>query len=175
MVTGVTREIRLESTPRAARDARQFVVRVFAEMGYPKGLVEDAELMVSELVTNCLAHAPGGSIVVDIWRIGPCLFLEVWDRSTQPPVCLTSDELTANGRGLHIVKELSLGFGYSIFPGGKVVWALLGVMQDAYLTWRPQMGRNGHCGSRIQLGVIHDVPRTEGMWSDDDSIAGRYP
>jgi anti-sigma regulatory factor (Ser/Thr protein kinase) len=173
MITGATREIRLDCTPRAARDARQFVVRVFAEMGYPKGLVEDAELMVSELVTNSLAHAPGWQIVVDIWQAGPCLFLEVWDRSPRPPVRLTPDELTVNGRGLHIVKELSLGFGCATFSDGKVVWALLGVMEDAYLTWRPRLGRDRNRGSRIQLGLIHDVPRTEGMWSDDDSTAGR--
>jgi anti-sigma regulatory factor (Ser/Thr protein kinase) len=173
MITGVTREIRLDSTPRAARDARQFVVRVFAEMGYPKGLVEDAELMVSELVTNSLAHAPGWPIVVDIWQTGPCLFLEVWDRSPRPPVCLTPDGLTLNGRGLHIVRELSLRFGYATFSHGKVVWALLGVMEDVYLTWRPKAGREKNCGSRVQLGLIHDMPRTEGMRSDDDSTADR--
>jgi anti-sigma regulatory factor (Ser/Thr protein kinase) len=140
MISGVTREIRLDPTPRAARDARQFVVRVFAEMGYPKQLVEDAELIVSELVTNCLAHASGGPVVVDVWRAGPCLFLEVWDRSPRPPVCLTPDEFTVNGRGLQIVRELSLRFGHATFRNGKVVWVLLGVMEDAYLTWRHPNG-----------------------------------
>lgn len=150
MVGGATREIRLSSTPRAARDARRFVTRVFAEMGYPKELLEDAELIASELVSNSLIYAPGLPIDVEIWHVGPCLFLEVWDRSRRPPVCLTPDELSVNGRGLRIVKELSLRFGYATFPEGKVVWVLLGVMEEAYLTWRPKR-RGENRASWIQL------------------------
>jgi anti-sigma regulatory factor (Ser/Thr protein kinase) len=135
MIEGSAREIILQPTPHAPRAARKFVARMLDEMGCPN-LIEDAELMASELVTNSLRFAPGQPIVVNIWQAGPSLFLEIWDRSPQPPMCLTPDELAENGRGLQIVRELSLRYGYADVPNGKVVWVLLAVMEDAYLTWR---------------------------------------
>jgi anti-sigma regulatory factor (Ser/Thr protein kinase) len=131
-VNQVTRQIQLEPTARAARDARRFVSETLTELGHPD-LVEDARLIASELITNSITHAPKLPIWFGIWRTGAFLDLEVWDCSPEPPVYLDPDFLAEGGRGLHIVRELGISTGYTIFDCGKVVWALLGFKK----AWAP--------------------------------------
>jgi hypothetical protein len=118
-------EVRLESTLRAPGQARRFVARGLEALGFP-GLVEDARLMVSELVTNSVTNVPGKPLWVDIRRAGRYVVLEVWDCSPSPPVPQDPDFLAHGGRGLHVVEELGVRFGYDLFCCGKVVWVLLG-------------------------------------------------
>jgi len=119
-----TQQIRLEPAAQAAREARRFVSETLAGLGH-SDLVEDARLIASELVTNSLIHVPKLPIWVGIWETGAFLDLEVWDCSPKPPVYLDPDYLATGGRGLHIVKELGVSTGYTIFDCGKAVWALL--------------------------------------------------
>jgi hypothetical protein len=118
------RQIRLEPTARAARDARRFVSETLGELGHAD-LVEDATLIASELTTNSLIHAPNLPIWVGVWETGAFVDVEVWDCSRIPPVYLDSGYLATGGRGLHIVKELGVSTGYTLFDCGKSVWALL--------------------------------------------------
>ena len=119
-----TREIRLEPSAQVAQDARRFVAEVLSELGH-SGLVDDAKLIASELVTNSRAAAPDCPIWLSIWQTGAFLDLEVWDCSPEPPVHLDPDLLAEGGRGIHIVKELGSSFGYTILARGKVVWVIL--------------------------------------------------
>jgi hypothetical protein len=41
-------------------------------------------------------------------------------------VLKSPDYLAEGGRGLHIVDELSVCFGWDVFACGKVIWVLLG-------------------------------------------------
>jgi anti-sigma regulatory factor (Ser/Thr protein kinase) len=118
------REIKLEPTIRAPREARGFVSRHLDELGYPK-LIDDAAMIVCELVTNSVREAPGTPVWVNLRWAGAYPLLEVWDCSPDPPVFKDPDYLAEKGRGLHIVAELSLRLGWDVFPCGKVVWALL--------------------------------------------------
>jgi anti-sigma regulatory factor (Ser/Thr protein kinase) len=118
-------EVRLESSLRAPGEARRFVARELEALGYP-GLVEDARVVVSELVTNSVANASGKPVWVDIRRAGKYVVLEVWDCSPEPPVAQEPDFLAEGGRGMHLVDGLGVRFGYDIFCCGKVVWVLLG-------------------------------------------------
>ena len=118
------REIKLEPTPCAPRAARSFVSQHVKELGYP-GLVEDAETVVTELATNVVTHAPHSPFRVDISRAGPHLLLKVWDGSLEPPVRMCPDFMAEGGRGLHIVDELTIAWGYETFPDGKVIRARL--------------------------------------------------
>lgn len=120
------RQMRLEPTPRAASDGRRFVAETLAELGH-SDLVEDARLIANELITNSLVHAPNLPIWVCIWETGAFLDIEVWDCCPKPPVYLDPNFLAEGGRGLHIVNELGLFTGYTIFDCGKVVWTLLGI------------------------------------------------
>ena len=90
----------------------------------------DAELIVSELVTNAVT---AGAAVPFPARVGlylaadtDRLTLLVWDSSPQPPVRRPHDHDAVAGRGLEIIEALSDRWGWSV-PGdrGKVVWALL--------------------------------------------------
>jgi anti-sigma regulatory factor (Ser/Thr protein kinase) len=121
----VDREIKLQPTPRAPREARRFVARHLPELGYPK-LVEDGELIVSELVTNSIAAAPDTPLWVTLRLAGSLVVLEVWDCSSEDPVLRSLDCDAEGGRGLQVVKELSVAFDWDTFAGGKVVWVLLG-------------------------------------------------
>lgn len=118
-------EVKLEPTPQAPSAARRFVTRELDALGYPQ-LVEDARTIVSELVTNCITNVLGKPLWVDLRRAGKYAVLEVWDCSPEPPVPQDPDFLAEGGRGLHVVEELSVRFGYDLFCGGKVVWVLLG-------------------------------------------------
>jgi anti-sigma regulatory factor (Ser/Thr protein kinase) len=119
------REIRLEPTPQAVREARRFVSRHLAELGYSE-LVDDAATITSELVTNSVREAPNTPVWVNLRRAGGFLLLEVWDCCPKAPVLKSPDYLAEGGRGLHIVDELSVCFGWDTFACGKVTWVLLG-------------------------------------------------
>jgi anti-sigma regulatory factor (Ser/Thr protein kinase) len=118
-------EIRLEPSKRASRQARGFVSHHLCELGFPK-LVDDAVTIVAELVTNAHRETPATPIWVDLRVAGGYPLLEVWDCSRNPPVFKDPDFLATEGRGLHIVDELSVRLGWDIFPCGKVVWVVLG-------------------------------------------------
>jgi anti-sigma regulatory factor (Ser/Thr protein kinase) len=118
-------ETKLDPTMQAPGVARRFVARELEALGYPQ-LVDDARLMASELVTNAITYAPGKPLWVAIRRAGGYVVLEVWDGSTEPPVPQDPDFLAQGGRGLHVIDELGVKFGYDIFCCGKVVWVLLG-------------------------------------------------
>jgi hypothetical protein len=118
-------EVKLEPTELAPRQARRFVARELEALGYP-GFVEDARLMVSELVTNCILYVPDKPLWVDLRRAGTYLVLEVWDCSPEPPMAKEPSFFAEGGRGLRVVDELGARFGYDLFCCGKVTWVVLG-------------------------------------------------
>jgi hypothetical protein len=110
---------------RASREARGFVSLHLYELGFPR-LVDDAVIIVVELVTNARKETPATPIWVDLRLASGYPLLQVWDCSRNPPVFKDPDFLATEGRGLHIVTGLSVRLGWDIFPCGKVVWVLLG-------------------------------------------------
>jgi hypothetical protein len=88
-------EVKLEPTELAPSAARRFVARELEGLGFAE-LVDDARLMVSELVTNSSRYASGKPLWVDLRRAGRYLVLEVWDCSPEPPVGESSG---LSGRG----------------------------------------------------------------------------
>ncbi|MEW9531606.1 ATP-binding protein [Microbispora sp. NPDC049125] len=109
--------------------ARDFTARTLHQWGFGQ-LVPDAQVVVSELVTNAMRHAPvdqtGGTpillrLVNHRFHIG-CGVSDASERI--PAVCPWSD-LSETGRGLHLVEALSAAWGWIVTRGGgKVVWAL---------------------------------------------------
>jgi serine/threonine-protein kinase RsbW len=118
--------IRLDADDRAPGHARRFVRHNLEELGYPK-TVDDAVVVVSELVTNAAAAAPYTPIFVALLPSSGRVLLEVWDMSPDRPVMRSPDTMATAGRGLHVVEELSVTYGCNQCRSGawKVVWALL--------------------------------------------------
>ncbi len=90
---------------------------------------DTAELLVSELVTNAvqITQADGRNAPVRLWLLADRarLLMLVWDASPLPPVRVSPDGDTENGRGLLLVEALSTRWDYyGHHSGGKVVWAV---------------------------------------------------
>jgi len=86
-------------------------------------LVEEAALLVSELVTNAVLHARSAVDLV-IGRQGghAVLRVEVHDTSAAPPRLGTFGEDTPSGRGLALVDALSSRWGVETLGSGKRIW-----------------------------------------------------
>ncbi|HTV12495.1 MAG TPA: ATP-binding protein [Acidimicrobiales bacterium] len=88
-------------------------------------LVDDAELIASELVANAVVHAGGATRLALTGERGSYLRIEVTDGDNRPPMRgkMTGDALS--GRGLNIVFALAAAWGSAAGPSGpgKTVWA----------------------------------------------------
>ena len=90
-------------------------------MGWPASLVDDAELLVSELVTNAVLHAHTG-VAVSL-RVGAgVLRIEVADGSLDRPRPRHPADDAVTGRGPLLVEALSTSWARERREGGKVVW-----------------------------------------------------
>jgi len=95
----------------------------------PTAVVDDAELLTSEIVSNVVQHA-GGDLTVDIECDEQSIQVAVADESRQPPIVrehVATDSTC--GRGMTIVSRLAADWGCrprSDGPG-KVVWFRLPV------------------------------------------------
>ncbi len=86
-------------------------------------LVEDLQLVVSELATNALLHGRTGFLVV-LLAFDGSVRIEVHDGSRPIPVQVAARTLDVGGRGIAIVNTLSRDWGVTTQPsGGKAVWA----------------------------------------------------
>lgn len=109
------------------------------------GIVDDARLIVSELVGKVVNHAvpepsrvlPGGSQRIDVsFKVWPkWLFIGVSDEDSTPPLLPLGDifwpgfmeelaeaVLPDSGRGLLIVQRLAAAVWWTPEEGGKTVW-----------------------------------------------------
>ena len=113
--------------PQGAAQARRWVVDVCAEIGRID-LRENAELAMSEVVTNAILHGRG-PVTVRLRGTRDHPRVEVRDASPEPPA-LTSDDLILDfiddlptfGRGLAIVACFSEAWGAERDGDGKLVW-----------------------------------------------------
>ncbi|MGH9031240.1 MAG: ATP-binding protein [Acidimicrobiia bacterium] len=124
MDTEAPAELILPNHPASVCEARAFTRRVLDAAATPPDALEQATLMVSELVTNAVVHASSGvSLRV---HTGPVTRIEVEDGggplvaaapSTSPP-----DDVDPGGLGLAIVAALSTRWGTDAADHGKTVW-----------------------------------------------------
>ncbi|MEU8244407.1 SpoIIE family protein phosphatase [Actinoplanes missouriensis] len=104
----------------SASTARRFTSDMLAAWDLT-ALLEDALLMLGELITNAIQHTVG-DVVVELRR-DEALRIAVSDPSNRLPVPRTPGPESENGRGLLIVERLAAGWGTAMLPaGGKQVW-----------------------------------------------------
>lgn len=108
--------------PNAVMHARRFTARTLRAWGVVDE-IDAALLVVSELVTNAIAHTQG-EVGMDLTLSADRLRIAVNDASPRSPVkpVWVSWESTG-GRGLLIVEATTMAWGSVPLSGGKQVWA----------------------------------------------------
>jgi anti-sigma regulatory factor (Ser/Thr protein kinase) len=112
-----------EISPDAPRAARRFVVETLAGL-VCANRVADAQLVVSELVTNVVVHART-DLTVAVALSSDAIRIEVRDRDKTPPKPRPTSACSLSGRGLPLIDALTSAWGVEQFGHGKVVWAQL--------------------------------------------------
>lgn len=112
---------RFDCRPTAVSAARA-LVRTTLD-GHDTELIEAAELMTSELASNCVRHAETGFEVRITTREE--VRIEVRDSGSGSPRVLSPTPSEPSGRGLLIVEAMARRWGVSCEPPGKVVWFTL--------------------------------------------------
>jgi anti-sigma regulatory factor (Ser/Thr protein kinase) len=104
--------------------ARQVVREVAASWELSEDLVDDAQLVVTELVSNGIDHGEG-PITLTVSRKAGGMLVEVHDESPKQPQLRPVDPSSPRGRGMQLVQALSVKWGTKPQNSGKVVWAQL--------------------------------------------------
>jgi anti-sigma regulatory factor (Ser/Thr protein kinase) len=117
-------EVSLPPHPASVGRARRFVRERLDAFGVtdPGG---DAELVVSELVTNAVMHA-GTIITVRVTQEGNRARIEVVDGSNDLPGLRVVNSGSSSGRGLTLVEHFAQEWGAERTSEGKVVWFVVG-------------------------------------------------
>jgi PAS domain S-box-containing protein len=111
---------RLQAHPSSVAAARG-VVRDALTLARRDDLVEAAQLLVSEVVTNALVHA--GTPIDFQASVGDVgLRVEVTDGNTQTPVPRSYGTMAGTGRGLRLLEQLVDRWGTVTHEDGKTVW-----------------------------------------------------
>jgi anti-sigma regulatory factor (Ser/Thr protein kinase)/PAS domain-containing protein len=112
--------------PEAVRHARRFTRRTLRVWGVTRE-IDTILLVVSELVTNALAHT-GGQVRLDLTLVNGRVRVAVADASPRTPVKPTSIGWEATGgRGIWLVEAMSAAWGTVPVSGGKQVWSEIAV------------------------------------------------
>ncbi len=129
-------------SPESVSQARAFVREVL--QGQPRELVEAAELLTSELTSNCVRHARTDfELVIDS---NGEVRVEVRDAGAGKPARLAPSPQDPSGRGLGIVDALSESWGIAPEREGKTVWFTLSHAPRAAHRERSSRRAAGRCG-----------------------------
>ncbi len=119
----------LPHAPASVALARRRLRSELTDAGVCDSAVDDANLIVSELLSNALRHArplASGKIKLAWFRRGDTIEVSVSDggASTEPR-CGPSTLSSLGGRGLGIVESLAQRWGVRHDNGATTVWALV--------------------------------------------------
>ena len=124
--------LRVRHEPAAVSAARRQVRSQLADETLPEPLLDDVEVVLSELMGNAVRHArpiAGGVLLVG-WRIADDeLTIRVTDGGSAKRIePRDSSPMSDSGRGLHIVERLATAWGVTDHAGSlRTVWAVLPV------------------------------------------------
>ncbi|MFG2845729.1 ATP-binding protein [Kitasatospora sp. NPDC048296] len=112
--------------PRSASAARRLVRGALTDWELDH-LVDDAELIVTELVSNAAKTGCLTAMRVGISRVtnraGQAVRISVRDGSRSLPVMVGAAHDAESGRGLALVDRLAVVWGVDLDPHGKTTWA----------------------------------------------------
>ncbi|MER6016077.1 ATP-binding protein [Streptomyces bluensis] len=117
----------IPNDPRAVRISRRTLRDILTTHDLP-ALIEPAELLASELLSNAVRHTKGPA-ALKIRRSGPSFRLGAWDTDSTPPTTSPAALCGENGRGLNIVDAYADDWGWFKVNGngngGKYIWCEL--------------------------------------------------
>jgi anti-sigma regulatory factor (Ser/Thr protein kinase) len=129
-------ELRLVALPASVGQARRFTRLQLRRWGLAE-LTDDAELLISELLTNAVRATAGlltpaasrrpvdngrNMVIVRLRLAVTGLYIEVGDTHPDPPAPAHPTEFDERGRGLHLIMALSEDWGHYPSETGKIVW-----------------------------------------------------
>jgi GAF domain-containing protein len=156
-ITELTLGTEPDALPRARRLAR------LALKGEPPDIAADAELVLSELVTNAILH--GAAPITVRVRVEGGVRVEVEDAGHTAPAPARHSTGVMTGRGLSMVAAIASRWGVDpAGQGGKVVWAELG---------RGGAGAGPGAGATSQPDT--DIEALLAAWSLDRPRDTTYP
>jgi anti-sigma regulatory factor (Ser/Thr protein kinase) len=164
--------IRLDAVFVSVGLAREFVRKTLGDWQV-SDQIDDAELMVSELVTNAVKSAgvadavpKGEGIGVQLRAMETELYVEVWDGGEGSPGIPEQVLDAEGGRGLFLVEALSKRWGiYRPAVGGKIIWSELTLSEPVkppYIGELPVRDPGAHgpmAGATVKLVDIALVQR----------------
>ena len=122
--------------PDHVSEARAMVTKALGDL-HPR--LDDAVLMVSELVTNAIVHSnsrqPGGTVTVTVLESADGVRVEVADCGSELSTPMVrADRCAADGHGLFLVQSLADQWGYLRSEAGATVWFRLARASPAGLS-----------------------------------------
>lgn len=112
--------LELRPEPGSPRQARSFVRSALEEWGIDQPVIEDAELLVTEVVTNAVIHART-NITLEISLRPDKLWFEVSDLDDRQVTHRQPSEREATGRGMFLVDSLATDWDVLYGDTGKTV------------------------------------------------------
>lgn len=108
---------RLDSAPAA----RAFLMRLLNGWGIDDGVIEDASLLTTELLSNAVRHG-AGAVKLRIEVDHGVVEVRVHDDGGEVPAVHHADPTSTGGRGLWIVECVADEWGSDAEEPGKSVW-----------------------------------------------------
>ncbi len=119
-----TAKLELPASTTAVGRARRFL-RSAARARRFAPVLDDAELLVSELVTNGIRYGLPPITLHVVCQGTRSLLVLVSDHSADPPQQCTAGPDAESGRGLMLVDHISDEWGVEPYKDGKTVWFTL--------------------------------------------------
>ena len=108
--------------PASVTSARHFVRNLLLQAGRPDALIDQAELLISELTTSAVLHAHSG-FSVRVTSGDAVVRLEVSD--TRPSLPAAPDRSGEPKLSLYLLEAMADRWGWDPTPDGKTVWCEL--------------------------------------------------
>jgi serine/threonine-protein kinase RsbW len=109
--------------PECSARLRSMLWTTFACWDCDTDRLDDAALVLSELVGNAVRHAEGDTVQVRLRRTADVLRIAVRDGSAAQPAPREASFEDESGRGMLIIEALSRRWGCEPLAQGKIVWA----------------------------------------------------
>lgn len=120
--------LELSPLPTAVPCARLHTRNVLTEWGLPRDMVKDAEVVVSELISNAvqamMSLPESQPIALRLYANAERLIIESWDRHPEDPVRRPAPPDAEGGRGLAVIEAYSNRWGcLRVTTRLKAVWS----------------------------------------------------